>query len=769
RASLEFLEARRVLAAIGFAVHDIGSAQAAAATSMIMADLNGDQRPDMLTENVWRANDGAGGLGQTRLLFTGQMVDELFAADLDGDGDLDLVVSGKEHEFGSSTVVAWYENLDGRGFLSAARPIDRLEGRQGSTVTGGDLDGDGDVDLVAAANGVLKIYENTDGRGTFVESYSSNAGYAFVTLYDVDADEDLDIVASGKAAGGMDLLENRGDQFVSHHLMDGYGVLVIEDVNRDGVLDFIVGGRDEVRLQVYWSEFHTTTVSLAKRQEISSIFIDRIWKLALGDVDGDGDLDLGSVFSRESGNSNYNVGYSELLETGYAPIERRAGEEGPSNSSGLALTDVDGNGTVDLIYSNAVEFSDSATGQLGVPQVFAPLSRQSDGLSILADIDSDGDDDVIASDHTDYCYGAYGYCTTRLSWYENVDGVGSFAFRRELWSERGDAYQGLKAVKSADLDGDGDLDIVLDNSYIGSDLVWLENLDGKGSFGPAQPYAKGPLVDIVDLDGDGRDDLLTSESGVLKVSFDLAAPNKVDVQLTGDADVWQLEPIVDWDGDGDLDIVLIADKVYYWFENLGNRTFAAAQPIITRDDTSSFQYQFVDVDGDGDRDAIWTTTAREVVWQANMGAGVWGLMQPFATQSRLLNSFDLDGDGDVDTIVVPVQSGPRAFLNDGTGHFADGSLGFPATITPVQMDLDGDGDLDLFDTRQRMWYEQRVIGDANGDGRFDSSDLVAVFQAGQYDDWITGNSIFQTGDFNGDGEFDSADLVNAFQAGAYVA
>jgi hypothetical protein len=62
-----------------------------------------------------------------------------------------------------------------------------------------------------------------------------------------------------------------------------------------------------------------------------------------------------------------------------------------------------------------------------------------------------------------------------------------------------------------------------------------------------------------------------------------------------------------------------------------------------------------------------------------------------------------------------------------------------------------------------------VPGDANGDGVFNSADLVLVFQAGEYEDDISGNSTFAEGDWNGDGDFNSSDLVVAFQAGTYVA
>ena len=59
------------------------------------------------------------------------------------------------------------------------------------------------------------------------------------------------------------------------------------------------------------------------------------------------------------------------------------------------------------------------------------------------------------------------------------------------------------------------------------------------------------------------------------------------------------------------------------------------------------------------------------------------------------------------------------------------------------------------------------VGDADLNQVFDSSDLVAVFIAGQYEDGIPMNSGWAEGDWNGDGEFDSADFVAAFTDGGY--
>ena len=62
-----------------------------------------------------------------------------------------------------------------------------------------------------------------------------------------------------------------------------------------------------------------------------------------------------------------------------------------------------------------------------------------------------------------------------------------------------------------------------------------------------------------------------------------------------------------------------------------------------------------------------------------------------------------------------------------------------------------------------------TLGDSNLDGMFDSSDMVTVFQAGQYEDVANGNSGWETGDWNGDLDFTSSDLVVAFRTGSYEA
>ena len=83
-------------------------------------------------------------------------------------------------------------------------------------------------------------------------------------------------------------------------------------------------------------------------------------------------------------------------------------------------------------------------------------------------------------------------------------------------------------------------------------------------------------------------------------------------------------------------------------------------------------------------------------------------------------------------------------------------------------DLDGLGTVDQKDlTTLVQVLMSSWIGDANLDGEFNTADFVQVFQFGEYEDDIVGNSTWKTGDWNADGEFDTGDLVTAFQSDGY--
>ena len=82
--------------------------------------------------------------------------------------------------------------------------------------------------------------------------------------------------------------------------------------------------------------------------------------------------------------------------------------------------------------------------------------------------------------------------------------------------------------------------------------------------------------------------------------------------------------------------------------------------------------------------------------------------------------------------------------------------------------IDG-ADLDqwLADAARKNSVDRYFRGDANLNGRFDTSDLTQVFQVGQYEDGVPDNSSWTSGDWNGDRDFDSGDLVAAFMENGF--
>ena len=119
---------------------------------------------------AWYENtDGQGTFGDQQVITTeADGVPDVYAADLDGDGDMDVLSASRADD-----KIAWYENTDGQGTFGEQQVI-TTQATMPSSVYAADLDGDGDMDVLSASSGDDKIawYENTDGQGTFGDSSS---------------------------------------------------------------------------------------------------------------------------------------------------------------------------------------------------------------------------------------------------------------------------------------------------------------------------------------------------------------------------------------------------------------------------------------------------------------------------------------------------------------------------------------------------------------------------------------------------------------------
>ncbi|MCA9201330.1 MAG: hypothetical protein KDA87_27505, partial [Planctomycetales bacterium] len=144
--------------------------------------------------------------------------------------------------------------------------------------------------------------------------------------------------------------------------------------------------------------------------------------------------------------------------------------------------------------------------------------------------------------------------------------------------------------------------------------------------------------------------------------------------------------------------------------------------------------------------------------------GFIGLIDDFKVQGEVsLGAHDMDFNA------IPSVAGDFNGNGELDANDIDLLSNEAASATPdVSFDLNNDGAVDATD--RTVWVKdlkRTWIGDANLDGEFNSSDFVAVFSQGKYEDGIDDNATWAEGDWNGDMDFDSGDFVAAFTDGGF--
>ena len=403
-------------------------------------------------------------------------------------------------------------------------------------------------------------------------------------------------------------------------------------------------------------------------------------------------------------------------------------------------------------------------------------------LTVFAsDLNEDGDSDLVVSTSS--------VSESSIQLYENKDGLGTFGLPHLV----DEASLGV-VVDGGDIDNDGDIDLIAgwNSIFVGGEVRWYAN-NGRGEFGEKQQIGIAGVgggadyLATVDLDLDGDLDVISS-FGYPNVNrfwrsqiawhenIDGAGHFEtriVDVQASTElvAVTTTVFP-VDVDQDGDLDL-LTNQK---WLENDGAQQFEKQYMIDVVE--RNFRASAGDIDLDGDIDLLVQRNTG-LAWFPNTDErGEFGsridITGEVATSIKLA---DLDNDDDLDLVFGKRDGRVQWWINDdGRGFFEfTGQInGLPIPYLEAS-DVNGDGDMDIVaasrESGKIVWLDNQlngIPGDSNRDGRFNSADLVTVFQAGEYEDDIEGNSTFEEGDWSGDGDFNSSDLVFAFKAGNYV-
>lgn len=340
---------------------------------VVAADINGDGAMDVVSiallgdEVAWHENDGAPAPSFTKRIIDDATLDgprEVHVADLDADGDMDILAVSLEADDGNANddgKVVWFEN-DGAATPSFTARVLTTTAQRARSVTTADLNGDSHLDVVvgAAAAGDIIWFEN-DGAAD--PSFSAPQtvtdqvpGVASVRAGDLDGDGDADIAAAVLEGGGgiagdrVVWLENQGDPdnngtytFTERTIataVDGAVQVAIDDINGDGALDIVSAAKNDD--EVAWHENDgASTPSFTSRSIISNA--TGVLGVHVADAEGDGDPD---IFAASAGDNavrafaNDGAAVPSFQELDVAP------SAGGASSVAIAAVDPDTKGDV---------------------------------------------------------------------------------------------------------------------------------------------------------------------------------------------------------------------------------------------------------------------------------------------------------------------------------------------------------------------------------------------------------------------------------------
>jgi hypothetical protein len=772
-----------------------------APVALIVADLTGDGHHDLVTVN-FRSNDVSILLGRGDGTFQAPVRFEagsnplaVVAGDFNGDGHRDLATA-------DSTASA-VDFLFGRGDGTFAPPVQRPVAAYPRALVGDDVNNDGRTDLVVAT----QFSRDTSillglGDGNFVSPDTiSNEIHVTPLVADLNGDGAPDVAVINRAGEILLRYGRPGapgtfdppvilDPDPLHAVRElalvrtGHGLILAALDTRDSALSFYSGGSGG-------------TFTRAPGPKIPGILPVR---LASGDLNGDGRDDL--VVAATGTNQVF------------VYLQQATGEFGPTpdyqsgvgvNPSAIALSDVDGDGRLDIVVTN--QYSGDVSVLLNDPaRPFCSELRfragiglywvdQRDGRPVIHTFQ--GSAGVVAGRFDEDKVTDLVVTNSGANSFSLLHGTGLGGFLNPQAAQTFSTGVRPTAVVAGDFNGDGNLDVAILNE--GSQDISVFLGDGHGGFTAGDRLSAGNAptgLALADVNGDAIPDLLVGN--VFGDVLVLLGKGDGTFQPYQRTDRHVALAIADLTGNGQQDFIF-ADA------GLDRVTVQYPQPgkTFTQDRNNGLlapgAVAVKDLNGDGIPDLVVANSGgNDVLVYLGLGSGQFDRARSFfaGTNPAGITIADLNNDGIPDLVVANEGSNDVTLLS-GQGRGADWTLQqgprLQAGAGPVSTtvaDVTGDGIPDLlvtnsqantvsllpgvgggfFNDRQPRQFatgldpRQALVGDFNGDGQLDlvtidagSNDITFFSSLGPGHHIATGGDTplaVVAGDFNGDGTLD---------------
>lgn len=659
---------------------------------MLVTDLDGDGVDDLIFSDpeydriAWVRVLGDGTFEALEDLVTG-LADprQVVLEDLDGDGDKDLISFNEDNGY----AVTWHMNNGGT--FGPAQDIHTGTGYMpaSNTFTVGDLDNDGDPDL-AVILPLFTWYQN-DGAGQFTTvTPASWVGTEILALdIDADGDQDLGVLIEGSAPDDnfyVTSRSNNGDGLFEASdtmavLFGGTDMIHVRmqaaDHEGDGDDDLYVQRAQVLNPTLIFSYLNDGSGAADQAVLCDPLSADGSRPLAIGHVDGDGLMDVVAMRNDLLVASLMNGEQVLELNSVVSP-EHIAALTHP----GVATKVVVGrSGFLDFSLDGALPLRLAMHGNNGGEVTHLPIdawrSEAGSGVQAMypADLDNDGDDDLIC-EWQDPLSGTFRAWMIMRNSGGSLDSIG----------RAGVPFFWMNIVGSpgiADMDGDGDVDLVQVAAGDPSFAVGLSRNNGNGTFAAAEEHVPDSTffphtLGLCDVDDDGDADYLWKFMDTLRWSANdgngIPLPSQTLMPLS--IGVQYYSPL-DLNADGLEDLLIVASDSLIFLHNTGSDQFAIGNEFAY----DGIQYELGDLDGNGFLDLVTINIDGDIFWYPNFGNGNIGgpftlITGPEHTGRNDITLADMDGDGDLDVLTCSDQGAAAWLGNDGilpTGFAASGS------------------------------------------------------------------------------------------------